>query len=374
MLSLRLRRTSVCKTLPQNFFQFFSHQKTSDDQTHGFPPLAAPNLNSGLIEEETGGIEQAIQLPEGLRRESMPRHVAVIMDGNSRWARQRGLLTPSGHEAGLRSMKEFINLCLQWGIKVATVFAFSIDNWTRPKEEVDIVMTLIENLLKSGLDDFIREGTRVSIIGDTSRVPESLQRTICEIQEMTRENSKFHFIMAISYSGTYDLVQACKSVAQKVKDGVIQVEEINESVVQHELETKCSEFPCPDLLIRTSGELRISNFLLWQSAYSELFFAKALWPDFGKTDFVEALASYQQRQRRYGDESGQFDYCFDVELEWLFRGGSRAWLLPSEAAAAWFYDVAGETVGACVCFGLNGRMEFGQGFRQNRILGIDLLD
>ena len=165
-----------------------------------------------------------------------------------------------------------------------------------PKEEVDIVMTLIENLLKSGLDDFIREGTRVSIIGDTSRVPESLQRTICEIQEMTRENSKFHFI----YSGTYDLVQACKSVAQKVKDGVIQVEEINESVVQHELETKCSEFPCPDLLIRTSGELRISNFLLWQSAYSELFFAKALWPDFGKTDFVEALASYQQRQRRYG--------------------------------------------------------------------------
>ncbi|KAJ6298958.1 hypothetical protein OIU76_020012 [Salix suchowensis] len=300
MLSLRLRHISVCKTLPQNFFQFFSHQKTSDDRPHGFPPLAAKNLNSGVVEEEIGGIEQAMQLPEGLRRESMPRHVAVIMDGNSRWARQRGLLTPSGHEAGLRSMKEFIKLCLQWGIKVVTVFAFSIDNWTRPKEEVDIVMTLIENLLKSGMDDFIREGTRVSIIGDSSRVPESLQRTICEIQEMTRENSKFHFIMAISYSGTYDLVEACKSVAQKVRDGVIQVEEINESVVQHELETKCSEFPCPDLLIRTSGELRTSNFLLWQSAYSELFFAKALWPDFGKNDFVEALASYQQRQRRYG--------------------------------------------------------------------------
>ncbi|KAJ6777131.1 DEHYDRODOLICHYL DIPHOSPHATE SYNTHASE FAMILY MEMBER [Salix koriyanagi] len=213
MLSLRLRRTAVCKTLPQNFFQFFSHQKTSDDRPQGFPPLAAKNLNSGVIEEEIGGIEQAMQLPEGLRRESMPRHVA--------------------------------------GIKVVTVFAFSIDNWTRPKEEVDIVMTLIENLLKSGMDDFIREGTRVSIIGDSSRVPESLQRTICEIQEMTRENSKFHFIMAISYSGTYDLVEACKSVAQK-------------------------------------------------SAYSELFFAKALWPDFGKNDFVEALASYQQRQRRYG--------------------------------------------------------------------------
>ncbi|KAG5222242.1 dehydrodolichyl diphosphate synthase [Salix suchowensis] len=319
MLSLRLRRISVCKTLPQNFFQFFSHQKTSDDRPHGFPPLAAKNLNSGVVEEEIGGIEQAMQLPEGLRRESMPRHVAVIMDGNSRWARQRGLLVEEivnqlafsvivivmqsvmhCHEAGLRSMKEFIKLCLQWGIKVVTVFAFSIDNWTRPKEEVDIVMTLIENLLKSGMDDFIREGTRVSIIGDSSRVPESLQRTICEIQEMTRENSKFHFIMAISYSGTYDLVEACKSVAQKVRDGVIQVEEINESVVQHELETKCSEFPCPDLLIRTSGELRTSNFLLWQSAYSELFFAKALWPDFGKNDFVEALASYQQRQRRYG--------------------------------------------------------------------------
>ncbi|KAJ6737439.1 ALKYL TRANSFERASE [Salix viminalis] len=166
-----------------------------------------------------------MQLPEGLRRESMPRHVAVIMDGNS-----------------------------------------------RPKEEVDIVMTLIENLLKSGLDDFIREGTRVSIIGDTSRVPKSLQRTICEIQEMTRENSKFHFIMAISYSGTYDLVQACKSVAQK-------------------------------------------------SAYSELFFAKALWPDFGKNDFVESLGFHiSKRQRRY------------------------------EAAAAWFYDVAGE-VGLAVVDG-----------------------
>jgi ditrans,polycis-polyprenyl diphosphate synthase len=300
MLSLRLR-SSVCKTLPpQKFFQFFSHQKTSDDQTHGFPPLPATKTNSGLKEEEKGGIEQAMQLPEGLRRESMPRHVAVIMDGNSRWARQRGMLTPSGHEAGVRSLKEFIRLCLQWGIKVVTVFAFSMDNWTRPKEEVDIVMTMIENLLKSGLDDFIREGTRVSIIGDTSRVPKSLQRTICDIEEMTRENSKFHFIMAISYSGTYDVVQACKSVAQKVKDGVIQVEDINESAVQQELETKCCEFPCPDLLIRTSGELRISNFLLWQSAYSELFFAKALWPDFGKADFVEALTSYQHRQRRYG--------------------------------------------------------------------------
>ncbi|CAK7328483.1 unnamed protein product [Dovyalis caffra] len=273
-----------------------AYQNTYQQRHVGFPPLAATKRDPGPKEEDKGGIKQEIQLPEGLRRESMPQHVTVIMDGNSRWARQRGWLTPSGHEAGFKSLIEFMKLCLQWDIKVLTVFAFSIDNWNRPKAEVGIIMSLIEKLLKSEIDDFMMGGTRVSVIGDTSRLPKSLQRTIRDTEEMTRGNSRLHFIMAVSYSGTYDVAQACKRITDKVKDGAFQVEDINVSLVAQELETKCCEFPCPDLLIRTSGELRISNFLLWQSVYSELFFAKQPWPDFGKDEFVEALISYQQRQ------------------------------------------------------------------------------
>jgi len=145
-----------------------------------------------------------------------------------------------------------------------------------------------------------RQGARVSTIGDSSRLSESLKKLISDVEEKTKDNSRLHLIVAVSYSGKYDVTQACKSIAQKVKDGTVQLEDIDESLLEQELETNCAEYPCPDLLIRTSGELRISNFLLWQLAYTELFFAEALWPDFGKAEFVEALTSYQQRQRRYG--------------------------------------------------------------------------
>lgn len=138
------------------------------------------------------------------------------------------------------------------------------------------------------------------MIGDSSRLPESLQKLINEVEETTKNYSKLHLLVAVSYSGKYDVVKACKNIARRVKDGVIEPEDINESLIEQELETNCSEFPSPDLLIRTSGELRISNFLLWQLAYTELFFAEELWPDFGKDGLVEAITSYQQRQRRYG--------------------------------------------------------------------------
>lgn len=161
-------------------------------------------------------------------------------------------------------------------------------------------MSLFERMLKSELDNFVRQGARVSTIGDSSRLSESLKKLISDVEEKTKDNSRLHLIVAVSYSGKYDVTQACKSIAQKVKDGTVQLEDIDESLLEQELETNCAEYPCPDLLIRTSGELRISNFLLWQLAYTELFFAEALWPDFGKAEFVEALTSYQQRQRRYG--------------------------------------------------------------------------
>uniref|UniRef100_A0A6M2EQC7 Alkyl transferase n=1 Tax=Populus davidiana TaxID=266767 RepID=A0A6M2EQC7_9ROSI len=279
----------------------YSLFRNTRDQTHRFPTLLlAAKHDLDLKEEEDKGVA-AVPLPEGLLREAMPRHVAVIMDGNARWARQRGFLALSaGHEAGARSLRELVDLCCDWGVTVLTVFAFSYDNWIRPKVEVDFLMSLFERMLKSELDNFIRQGARVSTIGDSSRLPESLKKLINHVEEKTKDNSRLHLIVAVSYSGKYDVTQACKSIAQKVKDGTVQLEDIDESLLEQELETNCAEYPCPDLLIRTSGEHRISNFLLWQLAYTELFFAEALWPDFGKAEFVEALTSYQQRQRRYG--------------------------------------------------------------------------
>lgn len=245
-------------------------------------------------------LPEEAQLPENLRPELMPRHVAVIMDGNVRWARQRGLPAAAGHEAGVRSLRELVELCCKWGIRVLSVFAFSSDNWIRPKVEVDFLMSLCERGIKSELDNFVREGIRISLIGDSSKLPNSLQKAFTDAAETTKYNSGLHLILAVSYSGQYDIVQACRSIADKVKDGVIQLEDINECLIEDELQTNCTEYPYPDLLIRTSGEVRISNFLLWQLAYTELFFVRALWPDFGEAEFIEALCSFQKRQRRYG--------------------------------------------------------------------------
>ncbi|KAL5814767.1 hypothetical protein ACOSQ4_025408 [Xanthoceras sorbifolium] len=239
-------------------------------------------------------------IPETLQRELMPKHVAVIMDGNVRWARQRGMPSGAGHEAGVRSLRQLVEVCCRWGIKVLTVFAFSYDNWIRPQVEIEFLMSLFERVIKSEIEIFKREGIRVSVIGDSSKLPESLQKLVHDAEESTKENSKFQLIVAVSYSGKYDVVQACKSIAQKAKEGVIGLEDIDESMIEQELETNCTEYPYPDLLIRTSGELRVSNFLLWQLAYTEFFFVQTLWPDFGIEDFTEALTSFQQRQRRYG--------------------------------------------------------------------------
>ncbi|KAK3206516.1 hypothetical protein Dsin_020562 [Dipteronia sinensis] len=169
--------------------------------------------------------------------------------------------------------------------------------------EVEFLMRLFERMIKSELESCKRESIRVSVIGDASKLPKSLQEVIHEAEESTKENLKFHLILAISYGGKHDIAQACRSIARKAKEGVIELEDINESLIEQELETKCTEYPYPDLLIRTSGELRISNFLLWQLAYTEFFFAQKHWPDFGEDEFVEALTSFQQRQRRYGGQN-----------------------------------------------------------------------
>nr|DAD28486.1 TPA_asm: hypothetical protein HUJ06_029954 [Nelumbo nucifera] len=166
--------------------------------------------------------------------------------------------------------------------------------------EVDFLMGLFERGIKEDLKNFVREEIQISVIGDSSKLPKSLQKLIAEAEEITRNNTRLHLIVAVSYSGHYDIVQACKNIAHKVQEGLITPDDITADVIEQELETRCTEFPHPDLLIRTSGELRVSNFLLWQLAYTELFFVQSLWPDFGETEFVDVLHSFQQRQRRYG--------------------------------------------------------------------------
>ncbi|MQM02075.1 hypothetical protein Taro_034834 [Colocasia esculenta] len=245
--------------------------------------------------------ELAATFPPGLSPELIPRHVAVIMDGNSRWARNRGLPTSAGHEAGYRALKEIVRLSGSWGVKVLTVFAFSSENWLRPKTEVDFLMRLFEGVIRENLEDFKRQGIRLCIIGDSSKLPKSLQDLAKGAAEVTKENAVMEVLVAVSYSGRSDIVQACQKIAQRVRDGSLEPADITEAVIEEELETNCTiNSPYPDLLIRTSGELRLSNFLLWQSAYSELYFSNSLWPDFGEAEYVEALASYQQRKRRFG--------------------------------------------------------------------------
>ncbi|XP_075474991.1 cis-prenyltransferase 4, chloroplastic-like isoform X1 [Primulina tabacum] len=247
--------------------------------------------------------EDPSPLPSGLREDSMPSHVAVIMDGNRRWARMRGLPAGSGYEAGARALRRVVDLCCKWGIRVLTVFAFSSDNWVRPKMETDFLMGLFDRGLRNELQHLIRRKVHISVIGDCTKLSKPLQVLLSEAAETTKNNSQLHLILAVNYSGQNDLVQACQNIAQKVKDGLIEPEDINKFLLERELETNCTEFPNPDLLIRTSGELRISNFLLWQLAYTELYFTNSLWPDFGEDEFVKALRSFQQRQRRYGGRS-----------------------------------------------------------------------
>ncbi|KAH7549900.1 hypothetical protein ACOSP7_025106 [Xanthoceras sorbifolium] len=304
MLSSRvniiIRNTIILSQVIINFCRSFSLQRV------GVPPISGgkPSEEEGRRMDDDGVISvcggSLEDFPATLQRELMPKHVAVIMDGNRRWAQQRGVPSSAGHKAGAESLRQLVELCSRWRIKVLTVFAFSFENWIRPKVEVEFMMQFLERLMKSELESFKRDNIRLSVIGDSSKLPKSLLEMIHEAEESTKQNSKLHLILAISYGGKYDIAQACKSIARQAKEGAIELEDITESLIEQELETKCTKYPCPDLLIRTSGELRVSNFLLWQLAYTEFYFEQKLWPDFGKDEFVEALTSFQQRQRRYG--------------------------------------------------------------------------
>lgn len=242
--------------------------------------------------------ESAIQL----RPELMPKHVAIIMDGNGRWAKNRGLPVRHGHKAGSTSLTRVASECSELGIKALTLYTFSDENWKRSKMEIDFLMKAYEDYIRSEIKELItRYDIRFSVIGNKSKLPESLQATISWAEEISEDNKGMHFISALSYSGRNDIVEATKKIASKVEQGIVGANEIDETMFQQQLTTNITEFPNPDLLIRTSGELRISNFLLWQLAYTEFYFSDKLFPDFGEVDILEAITSYQRRQRRYGD-------------------------------------------------------------------------
>ncbi|MEH2109892.1 isoprenyl transferase [Nostoc sp.] len=238
------------------------------------------------------------KLPNDLNPQKIPQHIAVIMDGNGRWATSRGLPRIAGHRQGASTLKELLRCCKDWGVKALTAYAFSTENWQRPIEEVDFLMHLFERLLHRELAQMHREGVRISFIGDLSALPKSLQTEMERSMAETLNNQAIHFTVAVNYGSRNEITRVCRQVAQLVEQGELNAEQVNESLVEQHLYT--AHTPEPDLLIRTSGEMRLSNFLLWQMAYTEMYFTDILWPDFNREAFHQALLSYQNRDRRFG--------------------------------------------------------------------------
>ncbi len=236
---------------------------------------------------------------------NLPRHVAVIMDGNGRWAKKKGAMRIFGHRNAVQAVRDVTEGCGEIGIKYLTLYAFSTENWSRPKEEVEGLMELLVNTLKQEIKTLMENQVKLITIGDTSNLPEDCQKNLEWAVNTTKNNSGLTLILALSYSGRWELARAMKAIAEKVKSGVLTEAQINEEMISQHLQT--AGIPDPELLIRTSGEMRVSNFLLWQIAYSELYITPTLWPDFRKEHLYEAIWSYQQRERRFGKTSEQLN-------------------------------------------------------------------
>lgn len=233
----------------------------------------------------------------------LPQHIAIIMDGNGRWAKQKGKLRVFGHQNGVKAVREALEGCVKANIKFLTLYAFSAENWNRPKLEVMALMELLVTSLKKEIKTFQANGVRLNVIGDITKLPSNAQRKLQETIEATKENTHCTLTLALSYSSRQEIVDAARNLAQQVKDGKLHADEINDELFAANLYTQ--NLPDPDLLIRTSGELRISNFLLWQIAYSELCFLDKMWPEFTKEDLFKSIVDYQQRERRFGKTSEQ---------------------------------------------------------------------
>jgi undecaprenyl diphosphate synthase len=237
-------------------------------------------------------------LPPDLDRQRLPKHVAVIMDGNGRWATQRGMPRIAGHRQGVIALKDLVRCCKDWGIAAVTVYAFSTENWNRPVQEVDFLMFLFERMFRKDLQEMCDEGIRVSCVGDLSGLPNSVRSAIERAEIETANNQSIHYTLAINYGGRHEIVRACRQIAEAAQSGSVNLENIDEDFFEQHLYTAGNHNP--DLLIRTSGEMRLSNFMLWQLSYTEMYFTDTLWPDFNRHDLHQALIDYQDRDRRFG--------------------------------------------------------------------------
>jgi undecaprenyl diphosphate synthase len=234
---------------------------------------------------------------------TLPRHVAIIMDGNGRWAQARGQMRHAGHKAGLQPVRMAVETCAQLGIEVLTLFTFSSENWQRPAEEVGRLMELFTEALDREAAELNRQGVRVRFIGDRRSLSIRLQTRLNETEDLTRSNSKLNLVIAVGYGGRWDITQAARALARRCASGALAVDAIDEAALQSEL--SLGDLPDPDLFIRTGGERRISNFLLWNLAYAELYFCDTLWPDFDRAQFDRALEFFAGRQRRFGMTDAQ---------------------------------------------------------------------
>ena len=240
---------------------------------------------------------------ENLNLTKLPSHIAVIMDGNGRWAKKQGFLRAVGHNEGVKSVRDVVEGSAEIGIKFLTLYAFSTENWNRPKLEVDTLMKILVSSLKKEIKTLQKNNIKLTAIGNIENLPKKAKRELLDVIDKTKDNAKMTLILALSYGSREEMTSAFKVLANKVKDGTLQPDEINDSLISENLYTK--DIPDVDLMIRTSGEQRISNFLLWQMAYAELYFTNILWPDFRKENLYEAIYNYQNRERRFGKTSEQ---------------------------------------------------------------------
>ena len=233
----------------------------------------------------------------------IPKHIAIIMDGNGRWAKERGKERSFGHQAGVDTVRRITSECVRLGVKFLTLYTFSTENWSRPETEIAALMGLVLSSLEDEI--FMKNNVRFQVVGDIGRLPQSVQDKLRETMEHTARNTAMTMVVALSYSSRWELTRAAQSIARDVKQGTLQPEDITEALMNQRLET--AFMPDPELLIRTGGELRISNYMLWQIAYSELYFCDTYWPDFNEVDLHQAIASYQARQRRFGKTGVQVE-------------------------------------------------------------------
>lgn len=230
--------------------------------------------------------------------QKLPEHIAIIMDGNGRWAKNKGKLRVFGHESGVLSVKDIVEGCVEIGVKFLTVYAFSTENWSRPVDEVNALMELLISTINAQAEALNRNNVKLNAIGHLQSLPKKCADDLADVMEITKNNAKCTLTLALSYSGKWEIIEAVKKLAQLAAEGSIKPHEINEALFADQLSTK--GIPDPELMIRTSGERRISNFLLWQLAYAELYFTETLWPDFRREHLFEAILDYQKRERRFG--------------------------------------------------------------------------